>query len=179
VRQRSPRTIGFLLAVALTACGDEPVPPVEHARADLAGVDLPALDSAGADLSGAADLAEPPAQQGTPCGAALCADAPDYYCQTDDWGETGTCQTSETPAQGYFGCDGPEDCASGACCLLDHGSVCSAVGFCVADTVIGEFMCHTDRECGPLSRCCRKGSHGPYRTCIDGLSPTDACPAVP
>jgi hypothetical protein len=167
------------LALMLAACGDEPVPPADLARVpDLGGLDLPALDSA-PDLADAPDLAEPPAELGALCGGALCPDAPDWYCQTDDWGETGTCQMSVTPAQGYFGCDGPEDCSSGACCLLDQASVCSAVGFCVAGTVIGEFMCHTDRECGPLSRCCRKGSHGSYRACVDGLQPTDPCPVVP
>jgi hypothetical protein len=165
------------LACAVAACGDDPVPPADLAPApDFGGLDPSDLDLA---VLYGPDLAAPPAVKGTPCGANLCADAPGFYCRTDDWGETGTCQLSPTPAQGYFGCDGPEDCPSGACCLLDQASVCGDFGFCVAGMVVGEYMCHSDKECGPASRCCQKSTHGAYRACVDGLMPTDPCPLVP
>jgi hypothetical protein len=115
------------------------------------------------------------------CGDTLCYNQEDQYCATFDWGATGTCQMSQSPEPNFYACDGPEDCPTMACCFLINASVCGLFGFCVAGNVTGEFMCHVDADCGTAiaSKCCPKGSTGSYRTCVDGLGPSDACPPVP
>ena len=128
------------------------------------------------DLS-ARDAAQAPLVHGVPCGATLCFNESNQYCHTVTCGTSGTCEMSPSPSVDLFACDGPEDCASHACCELKGASVCGLFGFCVAGSTVGEFMCHTDAECGQVSRCCQKSSLGPCRVCIDGLQLTDPCPA--
>ena len=173
-------TLGAL-CVTLGACED--VPPdrdlAVDVPADLSAPDLLHNHDLGEDAGDPPDLAGPPAIHGVPCGGTTCFNESDQYCQTSDWGESGTCQMPVGPGPGYFACDGPEDCPSGACCYLDSASVCGLFGFCVAGNVVGEFMCHTDAECGVQSKCCRKGTMGTYKTCADGLGPSDPCPVVP
>jgi hypothetical protein len=175
----------FLVLPLLLALGAgcEDTPPERDAAVVLH--DLAISDLAHGDLGedagppDAPDLAGPPAIHGVPCGGATCFNEANQYCHTSDWGQSGACEMPVGPGPGYFACDGPEDCSTGACCYLDSASVCGLFGFCVAGSVVGEFMCHTDAECGVMSKCCRKGSTGTYKTCADGLGPADPCPTVP
>jgi hypothetical protein len=163
-------------------CEDElPVAPDESVSGafDLAHDFRPAPDHGDEDGGGdSPDLAGPPAVHGVPCGNATCFAEANQYCHTQDWGQTGTCEMAPAPEPGYYACDGPEDCPTGACCFLDDASVCGLYGFCAAGTIVGEFMCHTDGDCGQnvQSRCCPKGKLGHFSTCIDGLGPSQPCP---
>ena len=167
----------LLIGVLLAACEDEPPPLDAGVAVDLAVLRdfLPPPD-VGLDADPPVDAAEPAPARGTRCGDALCFIDAMQYCHTSDWGASGVCTMRPAPAPGFYGCDGPEDCASGACCFLDSASVCGLFGFCVAGTTVGEFMCHGDAECGAQSRCCKQGVTGSYRTCVDGLGPADPCP---
>lgn len=168
-----------MVVCGLSGCEDAPADVSDLAAVsvvDLAEPDLDRRDADGARDGGAPDLSDPPPVHGTRCGGAVCFGEATQYCHTSDWGASGLCVTRPVASPGYYGCDGPEDCAAGACCYLDSASACSSFGFCVAGAVVGEFMCHTDAECGGGSRCCSKGSTGSYRTCVDGLGPTEPCP---
>ncbi len=144
---------------------------------DLSAVDL--RDDAALVLDLASDGTAAKPARGARCADTQCFPEGNQYCHTTDWGETGICVVRPSPGAGYYGCDGPEDCASGACCFLASSSVCSSFPFCVSGTTVGEFMCHEDVQCGVMSRCCPKGATGSYRRCIDGLSPADPCPNPP
>ena len=170
--------LGLLACVWLCGCEDAP-PEVDASFAnDLHDV-VDALSSKDAEAEAARDLADPAPAHGTRCGDAVCFGEANQYCHTSDEGATGICVTRSVPSPGYYGCDGPEDCGSGACCYLGSASTCGAFGFCVSGTTVGEFMCHGDAECGGSSRCCNKGTTGSYRTCVDGLQPADPCPPPP
>ena len=152
--------------------GCEDAPPPDLSIIHLSGVDL-ATDATTPDAS------EVPAVIGVECGASVCIGEASQYCHTSDWGTSGVCVMRSVASPGYFNCDGKEDCGGGACCYLDSASACSSVGFCVVGTVVGEFMCHLDAECGAGSRCCplRGGTTpGAYRTCVDGLAKNADCP---
>jgi hypothetical protein len=176
-----------ILTVALflgLVAGCEDAPPDRDAAVgihDLAVWDQAHAGELGDDagFQDPPDLSGPPPIHGVPCGESICFNEANQYCHTSNWGQSGSCEMPVGPGPGYFACDGPEDCSSAACCYLDSASVCGLYGFCVAGTTVGEFMCHTDVECGVMSKCCRKGSTGTYKTCVDGLGPADPCPVVP
>jgi hypothetical protein len=113
---------------------------------------------------------------GVPCGAVRCAPCAGQFCDTASYGVSGECRAQTTPLHQAFGCDGPEDCPSGACCMTADGSACSATGFCIVGAVRGTLMCHVDETCGASSRCCPiRGAppQSPYRACLDGVT---SCP---
>jgi hypothetical protein len=165
---RALRHSGFVLFVSLLlpGCGRSPLP-------------LPSQDLAS---PGAADLAGPQpdllmspdllySTLGIVCGEARCAPSADQFCDTADYGVTGTCRAHTSADHKPFGCDGPEDCASMACCMTPDGSACSAFGFCVAGMVKGLWMCHTTPECGPSFVCCPVASGSTYGACHEQVCP--------
>lgn len=106
------------------------------------------------------------ATTGVPCGTSLCAPCADQFCDTADFGKSGTCRAHVAAADLQFGCDGPEDCgaqgALGACCMIEGiGSACSGAG-CGANAV---FMCHGDGDCAPGEHCCALASGTTYAAC--------------
>jgi hypothetical protein len=173
-----------VVALALVMCACEDAPPDRDLSVHVEDMVTPP-DLLRHDMGDELDAGDPPdlansaGVHGTPCGGDVCFNEADQYCFTLDYGKIGSCEMPVGPGPNYFACDGPEDCSSGACCFLINASVCGAFGFCVAGMTVGEFMCHTDVECGMQSKCCRKSSFGPYATCVDGLAPGDPCPFVP
>ena len=110
-----------------------------------------------------------PTTTGVPCAGVMCAPCADQFCDTADFGKTGTCRAHVSATNLSFGCDGPEDCGAqgvfGACCLLDGiGAACSVAG-CGAN---GRFMCHADSQCAPGEHCCPLSSTTTYSVCGGG-----------
>ena len=82
---------------------------------------------------------------GVPCADLQCAPCADQFCDTADYGKSGSCRAHVAATHQSFGCDGPEDCVAqgvfGACCLFDGiGAACSTAG-CGGNA---RFMCHED-----------------------------------
>jgi hypothetical protein len=121
----------------------------------------PGADAGARDLAGAPDLT---VIVGVVCGSVRCATDADQFCDTGDFGQSGTCRAHTTPSATAYACDGPEDCPSSVCCRTPDGSACSAFGFCVAGSVKGELMCHTQDYCGMLT-CCPLQPGVPYAVC--------------
>jgi hypothetical protein len=120
--------------------------------------------SAPADLAGV----EP---TGIPCADVKCAPCADQFCDTADYGVTGTCQAHVAAMNLSFACDGPEDCGGGglgACCLFDGiGATCSGAG-CGG---LARFMCHDAKlHCVGGENCCPLGPGSTYSVCT-----TDPC----
>ena len=104
---------------------------------------------------------------GVPCGGVECAPCADQFCDTADYGRTGTCRAHEAATNQMFGCDGPEDCgaqgALGACCLLvGIGAACASAG-CGGSGAL--FMCHRDGDCASGEHCCALASGTTYSAC--------------
>jgi hypothetical protein len=124
-------------------------------------------------VAGCASHATPGVDLGTttgvPCADARCAPCADQFCDTADFGKSGSCRAHVAATSQSFGCDGPEDCAGqgvfGACCLLDGiGSACSTAG-CGGNA---RFMCHADGDCAPGEHCCALASGTSYSACKAG-----------
>jgi hypothetical protein len=103
---------------------------------------------------------------GVPCADAQCAPCAGQFCDTADFGKTGSCRAHVAAVNQSFGCDGPEDCGAqgvfGACCLLDGiGAACSTAG-CGSN---GRFMCHRDEDCATGERCCVLAAGTSYAAC--------------
>jgi hypothetical protein len=106
---------------------------------------------------------------GVPCADAQCAPCADQFCDTADFGKSGSCRAHEAAMNQRFGCDGAEDCIAqgvfGACCLIDGvGSACSTAG-CGGNA---RFMCHQDGDCAAGERCCALASGTSYSACKAG-----------
>ncbi len=106
-----------------------------------------------------------------PCGGVECAPCADQFCDTADYGVTGTCRAHVAAMHQSFGCDGPEDCGAqgvfGACCLIDGiGAACSSAGCGTS----ARFMCHRDGDCAAGERCCKlaPGTASTYSACKAG-----------
>jgi hypothetical protein len=155
------------------------LPAVARALALFASIALAGCGSphpGGADLSVPADLAvvvgdlamadmsvEP---TGVPCADVKCAPCADQFCDTADYGVTGTCQAHVAAMNLSFACDGPEDCGGGglgACCLFDGiGATCSGAG-CGG---LARFMCHDAKlHCVAGENCCPLGPGSTYSVC--------------
>jgi hypothetical protein len=105
---------------------------------------------------------------GVPCAGSECAPCADQFCDTADFGKTGTCRAHVAAMYQSFGCDGPEDCgaqgALGVCCMLEGiGSACSLAGCDSANG--GIFMCHVVSDCAPGEKCCPLASGTTYSAC--------------
>ena len=104
---------------------------------------------------------------GVPCADTDCAPSADQFCDTADFGKTGTCRAHVAAMNQSFGCDGPEDCGAqgelGVCCMLEGiGAACSAAG-CGFNG--GLFMCHDESACAPGEKCCALASGTTYSVC--------------
>lgn len=104
---------------------------------------------------------------GVPCGGVQCAPCADQFCDTADFGKSGSCRAHVAADHLQFGCDGPEDCAQqgvfGACCLIDGiGAACAGFG-CMP----GRPMCHDDSQCATGQHCCALASDTTYSACAD------------
>jgi len=163
------------ISVVVPACSSRaiaPPPAPGPADASAATYDLsspPSID----DLSQV--VVDPPdllSLIGVACGPLHCAQDADQFCDTADYGITGACHAHVSATAKPFGCDGPEDCPSGACCMTPDGSACSAFGFCVSGNVKGRYMCHGGGSdyCGKDSLCCPLAPGSPYEACLDQVS---------
>ncbi|MGZ3425383.1 MAG: hypothetical protein ACXVCV_01985 [Polyangia bacterium] len=106
---------------------------------------------------------------GVPCADAQCAPCADQFCDTSDFGKTGSCRAHVAATNQSFGCDGPEDCGAqgvfGICCLLEGiGAACSTAG-CGGN---GLFMCHAQSDCRSDERCCALAAGTSYSVCRAG-----------
>lgn len=118
----------------------------------------------GASHGGAPDLALS-TTTGVPCAGVQCAPCADQFCDTPDFGKSGSCRAHVAATYQSFGCDGPEDCGAsgvfGACCLLDGiGAACASAG-----CGNGRFMCHADSQCAAGERCCPLSPATTYSAC--------------
>jgi hypothetical protein len=118
----------------------------------------------GAAHGGAHDLALA-TTTGVPCAGVQCAPCADQFCDTSDYGKTGSCRAHVSATYQSFGCDGPEDCVAqgvfGACCFLDGiGAACASAG-----CGNGRFMCHDASQCAPGEKCCPLSSTTSYSAC--------------
>jgi hypothetical protein len=144
MRQASlPVALVVAVVVALGGCGSHP-----------AMNDVPDLSST---------------TTGVPCAGSQCAPCADQFCDTADYGQTGTCRAHVAADNLSFGCDGPEDCGSqgafGACCIIDGiGAACSIAG-CPNNS---RFMCHGVQDCAPGEQCCPLASGTTYSVCAQG-----------
>jgi hypothetical protein len=141
------------------------------ARLALVPLALGALGCGRVPAAPSPDLA--PSPSGIPCGSVRCAPCAEQFCDTGDYGVTGTCRAHVPAVQLAFGCAGPEDCQGGVCCMTPNGAACAAAGFCLAGTVRGQPMCRDDSPCGAGSRCCPipgAPAASPYRVCTDGVT---------
>jgi hypothetical protein len=123
------------------------------------------------DLARASDLAtgDMTVIVGVVCGSVRCASDVGQFCDSADYGVTGTClPPTASPMHKSFACDGPEDCpGGGVCCLTPDGSACSTFGFCVSGNVKGEWMCHVQGDCGAGFFCCPVAPPSSYAACLD------------
>ena len=106
---------------------------------------------------------------GIPCADVKCAPCADQFCDTADYGVTGSCRAHVAPTNFSFGCDGPEDCggsgALAACCLFDGiGAACSGAG-CGSSA---RFMCHAVSDCAAGESCCALAAGSGYSVCTAG-----------
>jgi hypothetical protein len=106
---------------------------------------------------------------GVPCADVQCAPCAGQFCDTADYGLSGTCRAHVAATNQSFGCDGPEDCVTqgvlGACCLIDGiGAACSAAGCGTS----ARFMCHRDEDCGSGEQCCKLAAGSSYAACKAG-----------
>jgi hypothetical protein len=149
---------GVRVAWMVLVAHDPGAAPVDAFIASMDGV----VDAGVSDAAAPADSSLVP---GVACGDYSCGSNADQFCDPDDYGVTGTCRAHTAPMYKGYGCDGPEDCPTAACCLNDYGSACSALGYCDADGRAGLWMCHQDPECGVgfVGRDVAPG--GRYRVC--------------
>ena len=150
----------LVIAILLFGCDSSELPIVTETDMGTAPVDL--ARPVDLMMSSPPDLLLVP---GVACGAYHCASDVDQFCDTADDGITGVCRAHVAPTNLGFGCDGPEDCATATCCHTANGSACSALGFCTLNNMTGDWMCHTDPECGSGFVCCDLASGSPYRIC--------------
>jgi hypothetical protein len=176
VCQRAFALILLLAAACRTAPlpGPAPGPALDAAApadASMRPPDLSALvDAAPPDLVSSPDLTF---IVGVVCGDVRCATEADQFCDSSDFGKSGTCRAHTSATNTPFACDGPEDCGQGGvCCLLPAGSACSGFGFCVTGSIKGEWMCHSQVDCGPGFFCCPVASGSPYQICLDKMCGT-------
>jgi len=168
VNGRYHGSVRWLCAVLLiTACDDErPIPPA---------FDLSVAMDLTADQAEPPDLLPPPdmvSLLGVICGSARCASDADQFCDSADYGKSGTCRAHTTATSTPYGCDGPEDCPTGVCCLIPEGSACSSVGFCLTGRAVkGRWMCHIDMTCGIGWSCCPLAPDAPYAACFESNCP--------
>jgi hypothetical protein len=121
----------------------------------------------GARAGGGVDLGS---TTGVPCADAQCAPCAAQFCDTADFGRSGSCRAHVAADHQSFGCDGPEDCGAqgvfGACCLLDGiGAACSTAG-CSGGGA--RFMCHVVGDCAAGESCCPLASGTSYSACKMG-----------
>jgi hypothetical protein len=137
-----------------------------HVRTAVLAALAVGLAACGSHSPTAADLGS---TTGVPCAGAECAPCADQFCDTADFGKTGSCRAHVAPNNQTFGCDGPEDCVTqgvfGACCLIDGiGAACSTAG-CGSSA---RFMCHQDGDCAAGEHCCVLAAGTSYSACKAG-----------
>jgi hypothetical protein len=162
-----PALLGMFFAAS--ACGSRALGPDGSAAVVDAATPISSDGGMSEDLAGGGtpDLLS---LTGIACGEWHCAQCADQFCDTSDYGLSGTCRAHVSATAKPFGCDGPEDCGAGACCMTPDGSACSAFGFCTSGNVHGRYMCHDDAYCGAGNLCCPLASGAPYRACLDQVS---------
>jgi hypothetical protein len=140
LQDRLPSVVALVVFVAFAGCGSHATTPTPPGP----------------------DMAVNPT--GVPCADVKCAPCADQFCDTADYGITGTCEAHVAATNQSFGCDGPEDCGGGlaACCYFDSiGAACSAAG-CGSTA---RHMCHQVSECAAGESCCPLAAGTTYSVC--------------